>query len=111
MLKARLEIAEKELAQAKVEGFHDKLFVNDDLQKTYELLEKYIFGEDDMAVDEANAISEVVNTDAEMMDGNATAGDEAANGGVNGDTNATIDANDTLAVEKSSVMEGDESTK
>lgn len=94
-----------------MEGFHDKLFVNDDLQKTYEQLEKYIFGEDDMAVDEANVISEVVDTDVEMADGNATAGDEAANGEVNGAADANTNANDTQAVEKPSAMEGEESTK
>ena len=94
-----------------MEGFHDKLFVNDDLQKTYEQLEKYIFGEDDVAVNEANPISEVVNTDVEMSDGIATAGDEAANGEVNGAADATTNANDTLAVEEPSALESEESTK
>ncbi|KAG0648438.1 THO complex subunit 1 [Hyphodiscus hymeniophilus] len=71
-IKARLEIAEKELQQAKVEGFHDKIFVNDDLQKTYEKLEKYIFGlEGDIAEE---GVIEV-----EMPE--APAGDVIMNGG------------------------------
>ena len=44
--KARLEIAVKELEHAKLEGFHEKIFVNDDLQATYDALEKYIFSSD-----------------------------------------------------------------
>ncbi|TAQ86778.1 hypothetical protein B7494_g4892 [Chlorociboria aeruginascens] len=37
--------AQKELEHAKLEGFHDMTFVNDDLQTTYNELEKYIFGD------------------------------------------------------------------
>ena len=74
-IKARLEIAEKELEQAKVEGFHDKIIVNDDLQQTYEQLERYIFGqEDDIAAEERIETSEVVN-EVEMAE--VLAGDDA----------------------------------
>jgi THO complex subunit 1 len=59
-IEARLEIAEKELQQAEVEGFHDKIIVNDDLQNAYDELEKYIFShEDDVVVEERRESSEV----------------------------------------------------
>ena len=67
-IRARLEIAEKELEQAKVEGFHDKTFANEDLQTTYDQLEKYIFGHEvTVAADEGNEESEVFN-EVEMME-------------------------------------------
>ena len=97
-INARLEIAEKELEQAKVPGFHDKVFVNDDLQETYERLERYIFGEDGMAADEAN-------TENEMVDGKSTTGDEATNGEVNGATDPETIADATPGGENPSAME------
>ena len=111
-IKARLEIAEKELAQAKVEGFHDKIFINDDLQKTYEQLEKYIFdGEDEIAADEANETSKVVNAELEMVDSNGAAGEAAAKIDVNGSVDATMDSVDTPAEEKLSAMEVEDASK
>ena len=108
-MKVRLEIAEKELAQAEVEGFHDKIFVNDDLQKTYEQLEKYIFGfEDAVLGDETNENMEEVN-DIEMVDDAPTG--EVAKGEINGHPDATTNAADTLLEEKSSAIEGEKSTK
>lgn len=44
-LKLRLETAKKELDYAKQEGSHDKIVVNDDLDKAYEELEAFILGE------------------------------------------------------------------
>lgn len=46
-IKQSLEIAKRELQQAELEGFHDKTFVNDDLETTYRKLESYIFYTDE----------------------------------------------------------------
>lgn len=46
-IKGRLEIATVELEHAKLEGFHDKTFVNDDLEATFIDFEKYIFDQDE----------------------------------------------------------------
>lgn len=46
-IKERLEIARAELKQAEVPGFHDQIFVNDDLEATYKALEAYIFGDEE----------------------------------------------------------------
>jgi len=43
-IKERLEIAKKEIENAKLPDFHDKVFVNDDLDTTFASLEAYIFG-------------------------------------------------------------------
>ena len=105
-IQARLEIAEKELAQAQVEGFHDKIIVNDDLRKTYEELERYIFGwDDETAVDEANENLEVVK-DVEVVDDAPTG--ELTTAVVNGDPATNIA--DTPA-DTSTAVEGEESTK
>jgi len=75
-IQKRLEIAQRELEQAKAEGFHDKVFVNDDLEKTYKQLENYIFGLEDnseeqtaLAVgNEAAKSAEPANIEVEMVD-------------------------------------------
>jgi guanylate kinase len=54
-VKQRLETAAEEIRQAEIEGFHDKILVNDNLTDTFEELEKYIFQADDTAVEEASA--------------------------------------------------------
>jgi len=41
---ARMEIAKDEIEHSKIEGFHDKIIVNDDLRQAYNELERYIFG-------------------------------------------------------------------
>ena len=41
-LQKRLKQAEAELAFSKVEGAHDKIVVNDDLEKAYDELEEFI---------------------------------------------------------------------
>jgi guanylate kinase len=43
-MKLRLETAKKELEYASKEGSHDKIIVNDDLDKTYEELEVFVLG-------------------------------------------------------------------
>ena len=49
-IKERLEIAKAELAQSEVEGFHNQIFINDDLEATYKSLEAYIFGDEEAEV-------------------------------------------------------------
>jgi guanylate kinase len=41
-IKQRLETAKKELEYASKEGSHDKIIVNDDLDKAYAELEKFV---------------------------------------------------------------------
>lgn len=75
-IKARLEIAVKELEHAKLEGFHDKTLVNDDLQSTYDVLEKYIFGsenEDEALGVGAKEALKVEKVEVEMTDEPPTA--------------------------------------
>jgi len=70
-VKARLEIAVKELEHAKLEGFHDKTFVNDDLQSTYDALEKYIFeyeGEDEGSGEELKEVLKAEGAEVKMTD-------------------------------------------
>lgn len=43
-IKLRLETAKKELEYASKEGSHDKIIVNDDLDKAYEELEAFVLG-------------------------------------------------------------------
>jgi len=45
LLQLRLETAKKELEYAKQEGAHDKIVVNDDLDKAYDELEAFVLGE------------------------------------------------------------------
>lgn len=70
-IKARLEIAVKELEHAKMEGFHDKTFVNDDLQSTYDALEKYVFEYEGEVEGSGNVVKEplkVEGVEVEMRD-------------------------------------------
>ena len=81
-IKQRLEIAQRELEHAKIEGFHDRTFVNDDLELTYKSLEAYIFGHDDVSdqltteggIDES---LEVANRDVDLLDGASSAMEES----------------------------------
>jgi len=41
----RLATAEKELEFAKTEGTHDRIIVNDDLERAYEELEEFVMAE------------------------------------------------------------------
>jgi guanylate kinase len=43
-IQKRLEQARKEIEYSNVEGVHDLIIVNDDLDKAYEELEAFIFG-------------------------------------------------------------------
>lgn len=103
-IKARLEIAEKELAQAKVEGFHDKIVVNDDLQKTYEQLEKYIFGyDDDIREVAANETSALV-PEIDMVDDAPVA--EVTKADANGHSDASVNPTDTPTPAEENAMDG-----
>ena len=62
-IKERLEIAKAELKQSEVEGFHDQIFVNGDLETTYKALEAYIFGNE-----EGQADSNAMETDDAAKD-------------------------------------------
>ncbi len=76
-IQKRLDIAQRELEQAKTEGFHDKIFVNDDLETTYKKLENYIFSIEEnneepsqsTSGDEKEKSTEVRSTEVEMVDG------------------------------------------
>ncbi len=61
-IKERIVIAQKELEHAKLEGFHDKIFVNDDLETTYKNLEDYIFGTN---IDESEDVKKVQYDDTQ----------------------------------------------
>lgn len=39
----RLEIANREIDQSKIEGFHDLVIINDDLNNTVEQIEKFVY--------------------------------------------------------------------
>ena len=75
-IEKRLEIAQRELEQAKTEGFHDKILVNDDLETTYKQLENYIFGIEETDEEpsqltsnvDKSKLAESANTEIEMVD-------------------------------------------
>lgn len=78
----RLDIANKEIEQSKLDGFHDTTIINDDLEAAYKNLEHYIFDHDDgdepsqsTSVDRLQESLEAGNTDVEM-----TSGDGGASG-------------------------------
>lgn len=60
-VKQRLETAGEEIKHAEIEGFHDKIFVNDNLTEAFEELEKYIFQAD-------VAVADATSTDATGAD-------------------------------------------
>lgn len=83
-IEKRLKVAEEEIEQSKVVGFHDKVFVNDNLGETFKEIESYIFGFDEVRIEagdeaEAKAAAEeggdkatdvvVQSADVEMADG------------------------------------------
>lgn len=63
-VKECLEIAKEELKQSEIEGFHDKIFVNDHVDVTYQKLEAYIFGDEVVDATESG----VPATDTDMAD-------------------------------------------
>jgi THO complex subunit 1 len=91
-IQKRLVIAQQELEQAKAEGFHDKVFVNDDLETTYKQLENYIFGveennEDSSQLtsrDEKTKSAEPANAEVEMVEIETPAPEEFSKNDVSG---------------------------
>jgi guanylate kinase len=43
-VQARLEVAKKDIKHSDIEGFYEKIIINDDLTKTLDELEQYLFG-------------------------------------------------------------------
>ena len=103
-IKARLEIAEKELAQAKLEGFHDKIVVNDDLQKTYEQLEKYIFGYDDDNREVAANETSTLVPEVDMVDDAPVV--EVTKSDANGHSDASVNHTDAPTPAEENAMDG-----
>lgn len=54
-IKQRLEIAIEEIKHSEVEGFYDKIIVNDNLNEAFDELEKYIFQTDVAGAEETPA--------------------------------------------------------
>ena len=46
MIQEKLTTAIQELEQSKIEGFYDKVITDDSSEAAYEILERFIFGED-----------------------------------------------------------------
>lgn len=75
-IKARLEIAVRELEKARIEGFHDVHFVNDDLDATYKKLHSFIFGIEESTdgsspltpLQEMEEVPGIANAEVEMAD-------------------------------------------
>lgn len=65
-IKQRLEIAQQEIEQSKSTGFHDKIIVNDDLEKSYKALEDYVFGREES--NEAAVVEEVITNGETVVD-------------------------------------------
>lgn len=55
-IQERLDIAKQELEQAKVDGFHNKTIINDDLDTACKQLEDYIFGNDKEGEDDTDTV-------------------------------------------------------
>jgi THO complex subunit 1 len=89
-IQKRLEIAQQELEQAKAEGFHDKIFINDDLETTFKQLENYIFGIEESAEGPSQLVSsgekaksaEPTNMEGEMVDTGASAPEDSPKAGI-----------------------------
>ncbi|PQE22233.1 guanylate kinase protein [Rutstroemia sp. NJR-2017a WRK4] len=66
-IQAKMEAAKIDLDSETVEGFYDKIFINDDFEATYEGLEKYIFGKEEE--ESQNNEEQSAQTDVEMSQG------------------------------------------
>jgi THO complex subunit 1 len=110
-IQKKLEIAQRELEQAKAGGLHDKFVVNDDLVTAYTQLKNYIFGvEQDseepsqqILNDEQTDLADPKNSEVEMVDGEAPAPEESSKSDVfgEGDSETPVDdsAETTIIVE------------
>jgi len=61
-IKLRMKIAEEEVKHSEIEGFHDKIIINDDLPSTFTELESYVFGKE---AQEEMTVATEVNTSVE----------------------------------------------
>lgn len=90
----------KELEQAKVDGFHDITFVNDDLHTTYEALEKYIFDfdiKDEPAGEDSKEPSQSGDAEIEMTDEASGEKDPKINGDTSSEeTTIVVKVDDTI---------------
>jgi guanylate kinase len=104
-VKQRLETAAEEIKHAEIEGFHDKILINDDLTGTFEELEKYIFQtdaaetEETPAAEEAEGATEAVSAVAEGDDTTMAEGDVAKDEGATEAVSAVAEGDDTTMVE------------
>lgn len=102
-VKQRLETAAEEIKHAEIEGFHDKILVNDNLSDTFDELEKYIFQADAAGTDETPAATGTDETSAAAGTGEtpATEGGEGATEAVS----AVAEGDDTTMAEGDAVAE------
>ncbi|OBT83198.1 hypothetical protein VE02_09148 [Pseudogymnoascus sp. 03VT05] len=99
-VKQRLETAAEEIKHAEIEGFHDKIIVNDNLTNTFDVLEKYIFQADAAGTEE---------TPATAGTGETPAAEEAE--GATEAVSAVAEGDDTTMAEGDAVVaEGDDTT-
>jgi THO complex subunit 1 len=107
-IQKRLEIAQQELEQAKAEGFHDKIFINDDLETTFKQLENYIFGNEESVEGPSQLVSsgekaksaEPTNVEVEMVDTGAPAAEDSSKAGISGTDNAKAAASELKTAEE-----------
>lgn len=106
-IEKRLQIAQRELEQAKTEGFHDKIFVNDDLETTYKELENYVFGIEEpdeepsqlTSGDDKSKLAESANAEIEMVDTEASEPETPLKVDISGTDIAKASAEDSVVAE------------
>lgn len=106
-IEKRLQIAQRELEQAKTEGFHDKIFVNDDLETTYKELENYVFGIEEpdeepsqlTSSDDKSKLAESANAEIEMVDTEAPEPETPLKVDISGTDIAKATAEDSVVAE------------
>lgn len=101
-IKQRLETAGEEIKHAEIDGFHDKIFVNDNLTEAFEELEKYIFQTDVAVADATGADSTGANATGADSTGADPAGAE--------DTPAAEEGEGEGASEAVSAKDGEDTT-
>lgn len=99
-VKQRLETAAEEIKHAEIEGFHDRILINDDLTGTFEELEKYIFQTDASGTEETPSAEEVeAATEAVSTVAEAEGATEAVSAVAEGDDTTMVEG-DAAPVEK-----------
>jgi len=116
-IQKRLEIAQQELEQAKAEGFHDKVIINDDLETAFKQLENYIFGIEEsveepsqlVLSDEKAKSAEPTNVEVEMVDTGAPAPEDFSKTGISSADNAKAAASEPTTAEEAVTTGGETS--